>query len=156
MPKPLKHGLSKDEVEQRRKYVSLSGSRFCPEDDVQVSTLPERIERILGILNTSDKSTDMIFFVMYDIESSKVRRYLFKYLVSMGCHNVQRSVFLARLSPEKYQRIRSDLAEVQARYKNNDSIMIVPVSVDYMKSMSIIGQQVDMDVIMKNKNTIFF
>ena len=41
-------------------------------------------------------------------------------------------------------------------YDNEDSILIVPLSEDYARSMRIIGQQVDLDLIMHAKNTLFF
>ena len=41
-------------------------------------------------------------------------------------------------------------------HDNEDSILIVPLSEDYARSMRIIGQQVDLDLIMHAKNTLFF
>lgn len=122
-----------------------------------LESIEKRIERILGIVNSTDrKVTDMLFFVMYDIESNKVRQQVAKYLLKMGCFRIQRSIFLADLSPEKYERIRSDLTEVQAFYENEDSILVVPVSTDLLKSMRIIGKTIDVDIIMRTKNTLFF
>ena len=74
----------------------------------------------------------------------------------MGCFRVQRSVFLADLPNDKYDKIRSDLTEVQAAYENNDSILVVPISTDYLTAMKIIGQTIDVDVITKQRNTLFF
>ena len=93
---------------------------------------------------------------MYDIESNKVRQQVSKYLLKMGCFRIQRSIFLADLSPEKYEQIRSDLTEVQAFYENEDSILVVPVSTDLLKSIRIIGKTIDVDIIMRTKNTLFF
>ena len=98
----------------------------------------------------------MLFFVMYDIENNKVRRYVVKYLERKGCTRVQKSIFLADLSIEQYQDIRNDLAEVQAVYENKDSILVVPISTDYLKAMKVIGQNVDIDIIMHTRNTLFF
>ena len=69
---------------------------------------------------------------------------------------MQKSIFLADLPISDYQEIRDDLTEVQAAYDNNDSILVVPISTDYLKSMKIIGQSIAIDVIMHNKNTLFF
>lgn len=122
-----------------------------------LESIEKRIERIIGITNNAHrKVTDMLFFVMYDIESNKVRQQVAKYLLKMGCFRIQRSIFLADLSPEKYERIRSDLTEVQAYYENEDSILVVPVSTDLLKSMRIIGKTIDVDIIMRTKNTLFF
>ena len=98
----------------------------------------------------------MLFFVMYDIESNKVRRYIVKYLEKKGCTRVQKSIFLANLSMETYQEIRNDLTEVQAAYDNQDSILVVPITSDYLRSMKIIGQNIDIDIITQSKTTLFF
>ena len=120
-------------------------------------TIEERLRTILGLFtNKSRNGTNMLFFVMYDIESNKVRRMVFKYLIQQGCHRVQNSIFIADLSLDKFDKISSDLREVQAFYDNNDSILIVPVSTDLLKSMKIIGKNIDIDVIMKTKNVLFF
>ena len=93
---------------------------------------------------------------MYDIESDKVRSQIVKYLINKGCYRVQKSIFLADLSSELYKQIRSDLAEVQACYDNHDSILIVPISTDYLNSMKVIGQNIDIDLITHKTNTLFF
>lgn len=122
-----------------------------------MDSIDKRVDRILGIVNNEKrKATDMLFFVMYDIESNKVRQQVSKYLLRLGCFRIQRSIFLADLSPESYDKIRSDLTEVQAYYDNEDSILIVPVSTDLLKSMRIIGKTIDVDIIMRTKNTLFF
>ena len=122
-----------------------------------MDSIDKRVDRMLGIVNNEKrKATDMLFFVMYDIESNKVRQQVSKYLLRLGCFRIQRSIFLADLSPESYDKIRSDLTEVQAYYDNEDSILIVPVSTDLLKSMRIIGKTIDVDIIMRTKNTLFF
>ncbi len=124
---------------------------------LDLSSLDERIKRILGLVNRTNRpASNMLFFVMYDIESDKVRHQVVKYLQRKGCTRVQRSIFLADLAMSEYDGIRKDLAEVQAAYENNDSILIVPISADYLRSMKVIGQKVELDVIMHNKNTLFF
>lgn len=122
-----------------------------------LGTLEERTRRVLGIVeNKNRKITDMLFFVMYDIESNKVRYQVAKYLLKKGCFRIQRSVFLAELSREAYNDIRSDLAEVQACYDNHDSILIVPVSTELLNAMKIIGKSINVDVITRSKSTLFF
>ncbi len=130
----------------------------CKEDEtLKLPSLAERIKEVLGIANNTKRNkTNMLFFVMYDIESNKVRTNIAKYLLKMGCYRIQNSIFLADIPREKYDKIRSDLAEVQALYDNNDSILITPISTDYLKSMKIIGKKIDVDIIMQNKSTLFF
>ena len=97
-----------------------------------------------------------LFFIMYDIESNKVRYNIVKYLERMGCYRIQKSIFLANLSMEKYEQIKKDMVEVQSLYENHDSIIVCPVSSDILRSMKIIGQNINLDVITQNKNTLFF
>lgn len=120
-------------------------------------TLEERVKTILGIIKRQEIiANDMLFFVMYDIESNKVRYNIVKYLERQGCFRIQKSIFLANLSIEKYESIKHDLAEVQDLYENHDSIIVCPVSSDYLSSMRVIGQSINLDLITRSKNTLFF
>lgn len=96
------------------------------------------------------------FFVMYDIESDKVRRLIVKYLIREGCTRIQKSIFLADRPIETYNKIKSDLAEVQEAYDNDDSIIVLPVTTDYLRMMKVIGKNIDVDIITHSKNTLFF
>lgn len=119
--------------------------------------LPLRVKTILGIADNPNRNAgNMLFFVMYDIESNKVRTQVAKYLINQGCTRIQASIFLADTTHEKYDKIREDLAEVQACYENHDSILVVPISTDYLKSMKVIGKNINVDIIMRNRNTLFF
>lgn len=149
-------------VERMQKFIrsGLDGAR-CPNSSTNdVDRLPsidERIKRMLGIVNDLHrKPTNMLFFVMYDIESNKVRAQVVKYLIKKGCHRVQKSIFLADLDASLYEQIKNDLAEVQAAYDNQDSILIVPLSTDYLRAMKVIGQSVNIDIITHSKSTLFF
>ena len=123
----------------------------------ELPTLEERVNRIFGIIKqTNRQSGNMLFFVMYDIESNKVRYNVVKYLERMGCYRIQKSIFLADLTIDKYESIKRDLAEVQSLYDNHDSILVCPVSSDLIKSMKIIGKNINLDIITHTKNTLFF
>ena len=93
---------------------------------------------------------------MYDIESNKVRYNVAKYLERMGCHHIQKSIFLANLDMDKYETIKNDLAKVLLLYDNHDSIIICPVSSDLIKGMKVIGQSINLDIITHSKSTLFF
>ena len=101
-------------------------------------------------------NTEMLFFVMYDIDNAKIRRYIVNYLLRKGCHRVQKSIFLANLPIEEYRQIRDDLLKARACYNGDDSIFVVPVSAENLKSMSVMGKPLKLDVIMKSKSTLFF
>jgi len=122
-----------------------------------IEELDERIQKVLGVFNNAKKNkTHMIYFVMYDIEDNKIRTHIAKFLIRKGCVRVQKSIFLAETSRKVYDEISTTLKEVQEVYDNHDSIFLVPVSTDEIKSMKVIGQSIDFDMIMGNKNTLFF
>lgn len=117
----------------------------------------KRIEKVLGIFkNANLKSTHMLYFVMYDIEDNKVRTHIAKYLIKKGCTRVQKSIFLGNTNREVYAEIHTTIKEVQDLYDNTDSILFVPVSTDELRAMKAIGKNVDFDLVMQNKNTLFF
>lgn len=124
-------------------------------DNPSLPSLQQRMDTLLGIVRNK-KTTDMLFFIMYDIESNKVRNQIAKYLLKEGCFRIQRSIFLANLPPQKYESIKNDLTEVQACYENNDSILVLPISNDLLNSMRVIGQDISLDVIKQSQTTLFF
>jgi len=126
------------------------------EEDV-IEDLPSRVQKVLGIFNNaSTNSKSMIYFVMYDIENNKIRTYIAKYLLQKGCTRVQKSIFLADTERKVFDEIHKTLKEVQELYDNQDSVMFVPVSTDQIKAMKLIGQNIDFDLVLHNKNTLFF
>lgn len=159
---PRRKWEATDYLERLRKLAAagIAGSPSptrAGEDIDALPSLEERTRRLLGLVNQKGrKGTNMLFFVMYDIESNKVRRYVVKYLEKQGCLRVQKSIFLADLPHERYDEIKRDLAEVQATYENFDSILVVPISTDYLKAMKIIGQNVNIDIITHSGSTLFF
>ena len=149
-------------VEKMKKFErsGISGSpvpnRIGSNIDI-IDSVEDRITYLFNLVRESNRgASNMLFFVMYDIESNKVRRQVVKYLIKSGCYRVQKSIFLGDTSSDVYQQIRSDLTEVQACYENNDSILIVPISTDYLSSMKVIGQKIDVDLITHKINTLFF
>ena len=143
------------------KRAGLGGSkppdRQVNVDCSHISSIEERVRKIMGIVNEIGRSPgNMLCFIMYDIESNKVRRLIAKYLLRNGCTRVQRSIFLADLPSERYEKIRNELAEVQSAYENEDSILIVLISTDYLRSMKIIGKNINVDIITRAQNTLFF
>lgn len=149
-------------VEKMQRLIHAGISTSVPPNRLNnnmddLPTLEERISRALGIIHRTNRpATNMLFFVMYDIRSNKVRTLIAKYLLRKGCTRIQKSIFLADLPTSDYESIRNDLTEVQAAYENDDSILIVPISTDYLRTMRIIGHKIEIDVILHEKNTLFF
>ena len=154
-PLPLSEQVAKLKTAMLK--TSASPSEKKTSDEAEMEPLEVRVRRILGIIDKNKKEEGhMVFFVMYDIESNKVRALVHKYLKRMGCTPIQRSIFLADASMDIYRKIQSDLSEVQQAYDNNDSIIVLPVTTDYLHMMKIIGQKIEVDVITHSKSTLFF
>lgn len=169
MPRKNYEELSLKEMLQKQQKAGISDAnrKIAPSagaeketvlrDGAPLRSLADRVKDILGIAtNPNRNKTNMLFFVMYDIESNKVRNHVAKFLIKQGCTRIQNSIFLADLSREKYDKIRANLAEVQSLYDNHDSILIIPISTDYLRSMKVIGKKLDIDIIMQSKTTLFF
>lgn len=123
----------------------------------ELAPLDERIQKILGIVKHNDNNPKrMIYFVMYDITDNKIRTQISKYLIKKGCTRIQKSVFLVDTERKVYNEICETIKEVQDIYENKDSILFVPVTAEYLKAMKIIGMNIDLDIILNNKNTLFF
>lgn len=162
MPRKPKPPMSAAEILERIRQAGLArtdvlsdGHVLSTSDDME--SLDERVRHLLCLTDARKHNpANMLFFVMYDIESHKVRRLVARYLIRKGCFRVQHSIFLADLPHEKCEEIKNDLAEVQAAYDNHDSILVVPISTDYLRAMRVIGKAIDVNVIMHSQNTLFF
>lgn len=125
--------------------------------DPDLPSLSERIEKLMGFIKRDPQnSLSMIYFVMYDIEDNKVRTQIAKYLIRKGCTRVQKSIFIANTDRNIYDEIQKDLKEVQQCYDNNDSVLLIPISTDEIRAMKLIGKNIDFDLAIKNRNTLFF
>lgn len=121
-----------------------------------IPDIPQRIKLILNIIKDKPKKPgDMIYIIMYDIESNKVRTEIAKFLIKKGCVRIQKSVYLIRNKPEHIMKIYRSLVEVQASYDNQDSIILVPVDVSSLKSMKLVGKEVNIERIIDKPNTLF-
>jgi CRISPR-associated protein Cas2 len=119
--------------------------------------LETRIGKILNLYKRHKlKAGNMIYFIMYDITNNKVRHQIAKYLENKGCTRVQKSIFIKDSDRKTFREIHESLKVVQEMYDNEDSILIVPVSADLQRSMKIIGQDINFDMVLGNKNTLFF
>jgi len=125
--------------------------------DPDLPSLSKRIEKLMGFIKRDPQnSLSMIYFVMYDIEDNKVRTQIAKYLIRKGCTRVQKSIFIANTDRTIYDEIQKDLKEVQQCYDNNDSVLLIPISTDEIRAMKLIGKNIDFDLAIKNRNTLFF
>ncbi len=98
----------------------------------------------------------MTYLIMYDINDDKVRNQVSKYLIKKSCIRIQKSVFLARTEHVEFQEIHNSLNEINGYYENKDSIILVPVNSSDVRSMKLIGQNVDIQIVTSKPSTLFF
>ncbi len=161
MPRRNWKSLSTDEILNRIRSAGISEANHLVTDegerDTELPELDTRMQQLLSLAdNINRKPTDMIYLVMYDIESNKVRTLVAKYLIAQGCIRIQNSIFIADTTPERCKSIKHDLAEVQASYANKDSIIVVPLTTTNVGAMHIIGKKIDVNLIIKNRTAMFF
>ena len=158
MPKPKKVIITLKERLQRMQKAGLlpdNGHVALAEDALQ--PLPERIKTILGIIRIRpQKATTMHYMIMYDIENNKVRRMISKYLEQQGCIRIQKSVFMANSKHPTFNAIHETLKDINSFYDNKDSIILVPVNVSDVRSMKLIGSNVNIDILVDPPNSLFF
>lgn len=144
-------------LKMKRAGLTNNGSSKSLSEADKILDLPDRIKKILQITQRNHiNATDMLYFIMYDIENDKVRTQISKYLIKSGCLRVQKSIFFAETERDKFNKIHHDLKKVQEAYNNEDSIFIVPISTDLVRTMKIIGKNNDFDLVIGNNTTYFF
>lgn len=160
MPRKKREKISFAEKLQRIKNAGIKEAVPINRKVKDLDNIPELNERIKLLLNIFDehkkRPSQMLYFVMYDIENDKIRNHIAKYLIRKGCVRVQKSIYLADTPRKLYDEIHNTLKEVQDIYDNHDSIFLVPISSDDLRAMKIIGENLDLDLLTGNKNTLFF
>lgn len=136
--------------------ISEAPMRKPASDDEALMPLEERLRAILGIVKMDRKTTEMVYFIMYDIENNKIRRWVSKFLEKKGFLRVQRSIFLARSERHDFDTIANTLREVNEVYDNDDSIILIPVSSDELRSINLIGKNVDVKSFREKPNALIF
>jgi CRISPR-associated protein Cas2 len=141
----------------QKSELNIPGSKHISASDDYIADIDTRIRELTEFFNGSRfiKSTEMISFIMYDIEDHKVRRHVAKYLLKKGCTRVQKSVFVGRLERKTVKEMQEVLKEVQAMYDNNDSIFFLPAGEENISGMRIIGRNIDFEFAIGNRNTFF-
>ena len=120
--------------------------------------IADKISHIMQWLSNKSriKSNTMLYMIMYDIENNKIRTHIAKYLIKKGCLRIQKSVYLAKSSPSIMKEISQTLKEINEIYENSDSIFVLPVPEEKFNNITVIGQNVEFDIVTKTKNVLFF
>lgn len=145
---------------ERLAKIAGAGISETPEIIAEVDRvlpLTARIQLILNIFKDKPiKATEMTYLIMYDISNDKVRLQISKYLERQGCVRIQKSVFIAKTGNPHFQDIYNTLKEVNSYYQNKDSIILVPVNASDVRSMKLIGKNVQIEAVVDKPNTLFF
>ncbi len=96
----------------------------------------------------------VVFVVMYDISDNKVRKYVADFLLREGLTRIQKSVFLGKRPVRAYRELSRKLKEINGMYSNHDSILILPVPEDKMMRMRVIGEQLDVRMVLHRPNVL--
>jgi CRISPR-associated protein Cas2 len=120
--------------------------------------IEQKIHKIMSWMSRQSriKSNTMLYMIMYDIENNKIRTHIAKYLIKKGCLRIQKSVYLAKSSPAVMKEISSTLKEINEIYENQDSIFVLPVPEEKFNNITVIGQNVEFEIVTKPKNVLFF
>lgn len=127
-------------------------------NEEQIAAATERIEALKSYFaQLKPKPAGyMLCFVMYDVEDDRIRKKIADYLIEKGLQRVQKSVFLGQLSQKTYDEIYRTMHALQATYENQDSIMIVPIAEQELRSMRLIGRDIDVEITLGRAHTLFF
>lgn len=147
-------------------YPSFKTEDLIPDhkknSDVSLSLaelpIDQKIHHIMGWMTKQSriKSNTMLYMIMYDIENNKIRTNIAKYLIKKGCLRIQKSVYLAKSSPTIMKDIGNTLKEINEIYENEDSIFILPVPEEKFNNITVIGRNVEFEIVTKPKNVLFF
>jgi CRISPR-associated protein Cas2 len=116
-----------------------------------------RLNTLIEILSKTSnmKPGNMLTFIMYDIENNRIRRYISKYLEKQGYVRVQKSVFFGDVSRALHRKVCDTLKEVNEKYENGDSIMFLPVSADMFSGLKVVGKNLEYELTIQNRSTLF-
>lgn len=118
--------------------------------------LAERVNAILEMIGNKKRNNSHVFvYVIYDVSDSKIRGHIAKYLQRNGLIRVQLSVFFGDISREVFNNIKQVLTKINHMYDNSDSIFIIPVGEDILNKTTVIGVNVDFEIIAEVKTTLF-
>lgn len=130
-----------------------------PPDGAEIAPLRARIAAIRGLLADNlllATRQEMVFLLCYDIAHDRVRRNVARYIQRKGMYRVQRSVFVGTMSRETAEKIHQTLGRIQAAYNNHDSILLLPLGPEALRSVHVIGAELDVDLLLGNRSMLFF
>jgi CRISPR-associated protein Cas2 len=118
----------------------------------------ERLQKLIELLKKTSimNPGNVLAFIMYDIENNRIRRYIAKYLEKQGYIRVQKSVFFGNVPRTLHKQVSETLREVNEKYENGDSLMFLPISIDMFHNLKVVGKNLDYELVVEEKSTLFF
>lgn len=99
----------------------------------------------------------MIRMVCYDIGIDKARTKLAALLEYQGYERVQYSVFIGRISSERWEKSWKTLEEFHKNHcVETDNIYVHVIERDHFEKMAILGKDLDKSWILHEQNVFFF
>lgn len=139
------------ESKEKRKNQKAKQKKRRQTGQMQVTEIKEMLTQL-----PAKTPYTMLLFIMYDIESNKVRKKVADYLEAKGLKRVQYSVFFGELDRRHYDKVKETLLDIQTSYENEDSIMVVPIAEDEFRRLHLIGKQVDFELDLMRGSTLIF
>lgn len=96
----------------------------------------------------------MLTWVVYDIQSTKIRNSIIKKCKNIGLYRVQKSIFLGKLNKNEIKELKLFIENMVD--KQNDSVYIFPIRRDDYQTMGIIGKGFDKELISDEIISKFF
>ena len=96
----------------------------------------------------------MLVWVIYDIESNKIRNLVARQCKQAGLYRVQKSVFLGTLEPNRFDELA--LACQDLINEEKDSLYLFPFCQDDWKKIRLLGQAFDQDLVTDEVKALFF
>lgn len=142
------------------KKAGITNSKQLVETNLKQETLDmdltKRVKTILDMIRNKKRNSHNIFvYVIYDVSDSKIRNHISKYLQRNGLIRVQLSVFFGDITRELFNEIKQVLTKINDMYENSDSIFIIPIGEDILNKTTVIGVNVDFEIIAETKTTLF-
>jgi len=95
-----------------------------------------------------------IVWVVYDIAENKARTKVSNACINSGLYRVQKSVFLGTLSPNEQDELALKCGEIID--PNVDSVYIFPMDQQSFKSVKMLGQAFNKDLVTDKVRALFF
>lgn len=96
----------------------------------------------------------MITWVIYDIQSDKIRNKVIKKCKNEGLYRVQKSVFLGTLEDNQLDELKVSIEDIIDL--ENDSVYIFPMSKSELKVAGLLGQAFDRKLVTDEIISKFF